>query len=73
MAGKLETEIPQSYVLELHAGDYVTGTLEQKGILGEIWILAPDGSRLRKFNSDSSKREFTFIADVAGPHRLQLK
>jgi len=71
--GKLEIGSPQSYVLPLHAGDYVKATLEQKGMLGEIWILAPDGSRLRKFNADSSKREFWFVADIAGSHGVQLK
>lgn len=71
--GKLEIGSPQSYVLPLQAGDYVKAMLEQKGILGEIWILGPDGSRLRKFNVDGSKREFTFIADVSGPHAIQLK
>lgn len=71
--GKLEAGNPQTYVLPLNAGDYVTGTLEQNGIFGEIWIFAPDGSRLRKFNTDSSKRDFSFIPDAAGPHRLELR
>jgi enterochelin esterase family protein len=71
--GTLEIGSPQSYVLPLLAGDYVKATLEQKGILGDIWILAPDGSRLRKFNVDSSKREFTFVADISGSHAVQLK
>lgn len=62
-----------AYVLPLHAGDYVKATIEQKGASGEIWILAPDGSRLRKFTADSSKKQFSFIADVAGDHTLRVK
>jgi enterochelin esterase-like enzyme len=70
---KLNAGSTDVYVLSLHAGDYVKATIEQKGASGEIWVLAPDGSRLRKFIADKSKNEFSFIADVTGDHALRVK
>lgn len=63
----------QAFALPLHAGDYVKATIEQSGGSGEIWILAPDGSRLRKFTADKNKQELSFIADTAGAHTLRVK
>lgn len=69
---KLSAGSTQAYALSLHAGDYVKATLEQKGESGEIAVLAPDGSRLRKFTADNSKKEFSFVAGVAGDHTLRV-
>lgn len=70
---KLNAGDINAYVLPLRAGDYVRATIEQKSALGEVWILAPDGSRLRKFTVDKSRKQFSFIADVAGDHTLRVK
>jgi hypothetical protein len=38
----------QSYAIELKAGDYVAASLDQHGRT-DLTILAPDGSRLRRY------------------------
>lgn len=71
--GTLEVGKPLNYVLALHAGDYIKATLEERGASSQIWILSPNGSRSRKFNMDSAKREFAFVADGDGVHTIQMK
>ncbi|WP_166143407.1 enterochelin esterase [Methylosinus sp. RM1] len=71
--GTLAFGTAQSYALALHAGDYVEATLEEHGSSGQILVLAPNGSRSRKFNMDGAKRKFAFVADADGPHTIQLR
>jgi hypothetical protein len=61
--GTLDVGRAQNYMLPLHAGDYIKATLEEQGAFSQIWILAPNGSRSRKFNVDSAKREFWWAPD----------
>ena len=62
-----------SYTIALKAGDLVLGSIEQHGVavLGTVFL--PDGSRLRGLPGPRvGKRDFAFIADAAGPYRLEL-
>jgi enterochelin esterase-like enzyme len=71
--GTFEFGRAQSYALALHAGDYIEATLEERGSFGQIWILAPNGSRSRKFDVDGAKRKFAFVADADGVHTIQVR
>ncbi|MFT3804592.1 MAG: enterochelin esterase [Burkholderiaceae bacterium] len=63
----------RTYTLPLQAGDYVKATIEPTRASGEIRVLAPDGSRLRKFTVEPGKKPFSFVAEVAGDHTLRLE
>jgi hypothetical protein len=63
----------QSYTIDLKAGDYAAGLLDQHGET-DLTILAPDGSPVRRFPSptEDGKRLFVFIADTQGTHRVEV-
>jgi enterochelin esterase-like enzyme len=61
----------QSYPIELKAGDYVAGLLDQHGRT-DLTILAPDGSPVRHYpgSAEDGKRLWVFIADTPGAYRI---
>lgn len=63
----------QSYTIELKAGDYVAGLLDQHGKT-DLTILAPDGSPVRHYPgpAEDGKRLCVFIADTPGTYRIEL-
>jgi enterochelin esterase-like enzyme len=63
----------QSYAIELKAGDYVAGLLDQHGRT-DLTILAPDGSPVRHYPgpAEDGKRLCVFIADTQGPYRIEI-
>jgi enterochelin esterase-like enzyme len=63
-----------SYTISLNTGDYVAGTIDQRGIVVLATAYLPDGSRLRSFSGPPvGKREFAFVAESAGTYRLELR
>jgi enterochelin esterase family protein len=63
-----------AYTITLNAGDYVSGTLDQRGIIVLAAVFAPDGSRLRNFGPPrEGKRTLAFVAEVDGAYRLELR
>src|SRR3984885_4576706 len=63
----------QSYAIELKAGDYVAGLLDQHGKT-DLTILAPDGSPVRHYPgpAEDGKRLCVFIADTPGTYRIEV-
>ncbi len=62
------------YTIHLNAGDYVAGSVDQRGAAVGVQLFLPGGSRLRDFpGPPEGKREFAFVADGAGTYRLELK
>ena len=63
----------ESYAIELKAGDYVSGLLEQHGRT-DLVILAPDGSPVRHSAgpAEDGKRLWVLIADTPGTYRVEL-
>jgi enterochelin esterase-like enzyme len=63
----------QSYAIELKAGDYVAGLLNQHGKI-DLVILAPDGSPVRHSPgpTEDGKRLWAFIADTPGTYRMEV-
>jgi enterochelin esterase family protein len=63
-----------AYSIPLDAGDYVAGSIEQQGLPVFGTVFLPDGTKLRGLPGPrEGKREFAFIADVAGTYRLELR
>ncbi len=70
----LSPETAHSYAILLQAGDYVDGSVEQRGTTVDIVVFEPDGARLRKFaGPPDGKRRFAFVAEAAGTYRVELK
>jgi enterochelin esterase-like enzyme len=64
----------QSYTIELRAGDYVAGSIEQKGLAVFAAVYLPDGSRMRGLSGPrEGKRDVAFIAETSGTYRLELR
>jgi enterochelin esterase-like enzyme len=63
----------QSYAIELKAGDYVAGLLDQHGGT-DLTILAPDGSPVRHYPgpAEDGKRLCVFVADTPGTYRIDV-
>jgi hypothetical protein len=59
--------------VELEAGDYVSGLLDQHG-RADLTILAPDGSPVRHYPgpTEDGKRLCVFIADTPGTYRMEV-
>src|SRR5712691_6227258 len=63
----------QSYAIDLDAGEYVAGVVDQRGITVSLRVSQPDGSPLRDFpGPPQGKRLFAFIAETAGTYRFEL-
>ena len=64
----------ESYAIELKAGDYVAGLLDQHGKTN-LTILAPDGSPVRHSPgpAEDGKRLWVLIADTAGTYRFEVQ
>jgi enterochelin esterase-like enzyme len=63
-----------SYSIALDAGDYVAGSIEQQGMGVFAAVFLPDGTKLRGLPGPrEGKRDFAFIAEVAGTYRLELR
>ena len=59
--------------LELVAGDYVTGSVNQRDIVVFATAFAPDGSLVRAFPGQPvGERPLKFIAETTGRYRLSL-
>src|SRR6202453_1795351 len=63
----------QSYAIQLKAGGYVAGLLDQHGRT-DLTILAPDGSPVRHYPgpAEDGKRLCVFIADTPGAYRIEV-
>ncbi len=63
----------QSYTIELKAGDYVAGLLDQHGRT-DLTIFAPGGSPVRHSPgpAEDGKRLIVFIADTPGAYRIEV-
>jgi len=62
------------FTIALDAGDYLAGTIDQRGILVLAAVFTPDGSRLRNFGGPPGvKRMVAFIAERAGTYRIELR
>ena len=62
-----------SFTMQLNAGDYVAGFVDQRGIVVVATAFLPDGSKVRTFNGPpSGKRQFAIVAETAGAYRLDL-
>jgi enterochelin esterase-like enzyme len=73
MEREIAAGVSHSYLIQLNAGDYVAGSLDQRGITVLAVAFLPDGSRLRSFpGPPKGTRPIAFIADTAGEYRLQL-
>jgi enterochelin esterase-like enzyme len=70
---QLASSSVQSFAIDLKAGDYAAGLLDQHGET-DLTILAPDGSPVRHFPgpAEDGKRLFVFIADTQGTYRIQV-
>jgi len=63
-----------AYTILLNAGDYVAGSVDQRGIAVLAVAVLPDGSRFRGFpGPPTGKRPFAFIAETPGLYRLELR
>jgi hypothetical protein len=63
-----------SYTIDLRAGDYVAGSIEQKGLAVLAAVFLPDGSRMRGLSGPrEGKRDVAFIAETSGIYRLELR
>jgi uncharacterized protein DUF3327 len=63
-----------SYTIQLNTADYVAGWVDQRGIAALVNVFSPDGSHLRGFSGEhEGKREFAFITEAAGSHRIELR
>ena len=62
------------YTIALDAGDYISGVIDQRGIMILGAVSTPDGTRLRNFGGPrEGKRTIAFIAERAGSYRLELR
>src|SRR5688572_26382433 len=62
------------YTIALDAGDYVAGTVDQRGITVLAAVFTPDGLRLKNFGGPrDGRRTLAFIAERAGMYRLELR
>jgi enterochelin esterase-like enzyme len=63
-----------SYSISLEPGEYVAGSIEQQGMPVAGTVYLPDGAKLRGLPGPrEGKRDFAFIAEVAGTYRLELR
>ena len=63
-----------SYTIQLNAGEFVGGWVDQRGLAVITAAYLPDGSRVRYFPGPrEGKRTFAFIAESAGTYRLELR
>ena len=70
---QLSSGTEQSYAIELNAGDYVSGLLNQHGKT-DLTILEPDGSAMRHYPgpAEDGKRLWVFIADAPGSYQVEV-
>jgi hypothetical protein len=70
---QLASSSVQSFAIDLKAGDYAAGLLDQHGET-DLTILAADGSPVRHFpgSAEDGKRLFVFIADTQGTYRIEV-
>ena len=62
------------YRVELHAGDYCQGKVDQKGGTINVAAYRPDGSRIRNFGGPpEGKKTFAFEAASAGTYKIVLR
>jgi enterochelin esterase-like enzyme len=71
---QLTSSSAQFYTIELKAGDYVAGLVDQHGKT-DLTILAPDGSPVRHYPgpAEDGERLCVFIADTSGTYRIEVK
>jgi enterochelin esterase family protein len=62
------------YRINLQSGEFVRGTVEQRGITVSVRGFFPDGSKIRSFGGPpTGTRNFRFVAEAPGDYRLELK
>lgn len=73
VARQLSSGSVQSYAIELKAGDYVAGMLDQHGKT-DLTIFEPNGSPLRHYPGppEDGKRLCVFVADFPGTYRIDI-
>lgn len=70
--GEIAAGTTQGLAAQFTTGDYVTATITQGRI--DVEVRRPDGMLLRRFRSPTvdGKRQFAFIAESEGRHRIEL-
>jgi len=62
------------YQIHLGAGEFVRGTVDQRGVAINVRGLFPDGSKIRSFSGPpNGPKNFRFVAEAPGNYRLELK
>src|SRR5262249_50445069 len=62
------------YQITLRSGEFVRGTVEQRGVAINVRGLFPDGSKIRSFSGpQTGPKNFRFVAEAPGNYRLELK
>jgi len=62
------------YTLDLEAGTFVFGEVNQVSIDVVVKVLGPDGTQLAEFDSPARGPEpFSFTAEQAGVYRLEIR
>jgi enterochelin esterase-like enzyme len=63
-----------AYSINLHAGDYCQGTVDQKGGTVNMAAYGPDGAKVRGYGGPpTGKRTFALEAPVAGTYRIVIR
>ena len=62
------------YQIRLATGEFVRGTVDQRGLAINVRGFFPDGSKIRSFGgSPNGPKNFRFVAEAPGDYRLELK
>src|SRR5262249_55934745 len=62
------------YQIQLRTGEFVRGTVEQRGIAINVRGFFPDGAKIRSFSGPpKGRKNFRFVAEAPGAYRLELK
>src|ERR1700721_278140 len=69
----LAREASRPYSIELKAGDYTAGWIDQRSTVMNCELLSPEGSHLRFFRAQPDREiNFDWIAEKAGTYHLLL-
>lgn len=74
VAREIALESSHPYTVQLNAGDYAMGWVDQRGITVFVELFSPNGSLRRGFQGrHEGKRDFAFVADESGTYQLRLR
>ena len=70
---RLAADESRDYVVDAASGEYLSLTVESKGIGVDAQVLMPDGALMRRFSGPMTGRlGISFVAESSGPYRLRL-